>query len=315
MPNRVIKESICTSDTLAQLSAEEERLFYRLIVQADDWGRFDGRAAVVLAACFPLQVHEITANQVEAWLQRLAEVGLIRFYFVDGRRYLYFVTWDKHQQRRAKYSKYPHPPAGDGGMQASASDCNHMPAIVPEKRESRIETRETRQTDETRACAHVQAAAGESAQVRESSVSPPVGLPFSESDEPPNELAAIARHYGDRIGILSPGLFEALGEWVTHHGMEPAVIMAAIDLTAEAKSQGRIKRGTIDSYLLGVIRQMHNDGTRTMADLEARSRARADPAGIRGIPNASAYQPVDAEAVKRWKEMFADEYDQAGVGR
>src|SRR5690606_24531556 len=183
--------------------------------------------------------------------------------------------------------------------------------------ETRNEKRETRQTDETRACAHVQATAGESAQVQESSVSPSVGLPFSESDGHPNELAAIARHYGERIGILSPGLFHALNECVSQHGMEPGVIKAAIDLTAEAKSQGRIKRGTIDSYLLGVIRQMHNDGTRTMADLEARSRTRADPASIRGIPNASAYQPVAAEAVQRWRQMFADEYDydQAGVGR
>jgi len=71
VPNRIIKESICTSDTLDQLSPEEERLFYRLLVQADDFGRFDGRPAVVLAACFPLKVHEITLDQVESWLQRL----------------------------------------------------------------------------------------------------------------------------------------------------------------------------------------------------------------------------------------------------
>lgn len=45
MPNRMIKESICTSETLAQLTPEEERLFYRLLVNADDFGRFDGRAA------------------------------------------------------------------------------------------------------------------------------------------------------------------------------------------------------------------------------------------------------------------------------
>lgn len=38
MPNRIIKESICTSDTLASLSAEAERLFYRLMVQCDDFG-------------------------------------------------------------------------------------------------------------------------------------------------------------------------------------------------------------------------------------------------------------------------------------
>src|SRR5690606_10357175 len=113
MPNRIIKESICTSDTLAQLTAEEERLFYRLLVQVDDYGRFDGRSAIVLASCFPLLLNEIAVDKIEAWLQRLAEVGLIKFYHVDGRRYLYVTKWSKHQTPpRANKSKYPAPPDG-----------------------------------------------------------------------------------------------------------------------------------------------------------------------------------------------------------
>src|SRR5690606_8039078 len=111
--HRIIKESICTSDTLARLTAEEERLFYRLLVQVDDYGRFDGRTEIVLASCFPLLLHEISADKVEAWLQRLAEVGLITFYHVDGRRYLYVTKWSKHQTPpRANKSKYPAPPDG-----------------------------------------------------------------------------------------------------------------------------------------------------------------------------------------------------------
>lgn len=43
MPNRILKESITTSETLDSLSAEEERLFYRLLVICDDYGR--GRVA------------------------------------------------------------------------------------------------------------------------------------------------------------------------------------------------------------------------------------------------------------------------------
>ena len=35
MPSRILKESICTSESLAYLSAEAEVLFYRLIVKAD----------------------------------------------------------------------------------------------------------------------------------------------------------------------------------------------------------------------------------------------------------------------------------------
>lgn len=118
MPYRTIKDSICTSDTLAKLSADEERLFYRLMVKADDFGRFDGRADVVRAACFPLQLDQYSTAHVEKMLRRLAEVDLIRFYVVSGRRYLYFTTWEKHQRKRAKYSKYPSPDQADAPVAA-----------------------------------------------------------------------------------------------------------------------------------------------------------------------------------------------------
>ena len=43
MPNRIIKESVCYSDDLDQLTAFEETVFYRLIVRVDDNGRIDAR--------------------------------------------------------------------------------------------------------------------------------------------------------------------------------------------------------------------------------------------------------------------------------
>lgn len=47
MPNRIIKESICVSDSIDSLSWFEEVLFYRLIVVCDDYGRFDGRIPII----------------------------------------------------------------------------------------------------------------------------------------------------------------------------------------------------------------------------------------------------------------------------
>ena len=43
MPNRILKESICTNEQIDGLTAFEETVFYRLIVICDDFGRFDGR--------------------------------------------------------------------------------------------------------------------------------------------------------------------------------------------------------------------------------------------------------------------------------
>lgn len=114
MPNRIIKESICTSDTLDQLSWFEEVFFYRLIVNCDDYGRFDARPAILKSRLFPLKT--VTEKQVSDALHKLSTVGIVTVYEYDGRPYLQLVTWDKHQQIRAKKSKYP----------AYDETCKHM---------------------------------------------------------------------------------------------------------------------------------------------------------------------------------------------
>jgi len=113
MPNRILKESICSSETIAQLSRDAEVLFYRLIVNCDDYGRFDGRPAIVRARCFPLLLDQVAETDVLSWLDELTTAGLIHLYQVDSRRYLQIVTWGKHQQVRATASKYPPPPADE----------------------------------------------------------------------------------------------------------------------------------------------------------------------------------------------------------
>jgi len=114
MPNRIIKESICTSDTIDQLSWFEEVFFYRLIVNCDDYGRFDARTPILKARLFPLK--SVTEKQISDALNKLSTVGIVTVYEYDGRPYLQLVTWDKHQQIRAKKSKYPAPDVA----------CNHM---------------------------------------------------------------------------------------------------------------------------------------------------------------------------------------------
>jgi hypothetical protein len=107
MPNRIIKESICTSDTIDQLTWFEEVFFYRLIVNCDDYGRFDARLPILKARLFPLK--SVTEKQISDALHKLSTVGIVTVYEYDGRPYLQLVTWDKHQQIRAKKSKYPAP--------------------------------------------------------------------------------------------------------------------------------------------------------------------------------------------------------------
>lgn len=110
MPNRILKESICSSDTVDELSWFEEVFFYRLIVNCDDYGRTDARPAILKANLFPLK--DITAKNIENALCKLSAVGLVYRYIVNDKPYLQLVTWEKYQQVRTKKSKYPSPDEG-----------------------------------------------------------------------------------------------------------------------------------------------------------------------------------------------------------
>lgn len=153
MPNRIIKESICRSDSIDSLSWFEEVLFYRLIVSCDDYGRFDGRPAVIKGACFPLK-DDITKKHISEAIDKLSTVGLVRGYEVQGRSYLQLTTWNCHQQIRAKKSKYPSPDEScdknqsndKNGSHYNASDKNGNQLISSDfkcPRESKYENRES----------------------------------------------------------------------------------------------------------------------------------------------------------------------------
>lgn len=120
MPNRILKESICRSDSIDSLTWFEEVLFYRLIVVCDDYGRFDGRPAIIKGTCFPLK--DITNKAISDALDKLSTVGLVRGYEVQGRPYLQLATWGRHQQIRAKKSKYPS--NDETCNQMITDDCN-----------------------------------------------------------------------------------------------------------------------------------------------------------------------------------------------
>lgn len=124
MPNRILKESICASENIDQLSAFEETCFYRLIVNCDDFGRMDARPRILASRLFPLR--DVTTDQIEAALRALTAADLIFLYTAGGKPYLQMRTWDRHQQIRARKSKFPEPE--DDGLHLISNDinCNQM---------------------------------------------------------------------------------------------------------------------------------------------------------------------------------------------
>ena len=122
MPNRILKESICTSDTIDELTEFQEVFFYRLLVNCDDFGRMDGRTKILSSKLFPLR--PVAMELIERAIDKLMEVGLITQYIVNGKTYIQVTSWDKHQQVRAKRSKYPSPDEDE--MKAVVSTCKQM---------------------------------------------------------------------------------------------------------------------------------------------------------------------------------------------
>lgn len=133
MANRILKESICVSDSIDRLSWFEEVVFYRLIVNCDDYGRFDGRIVVIKNRLFPLR-ERIDTDELRRALEHLEALGMLVRYQADGKPYLYLTAWRSHQKIRTKRSKYP-APAGmsDGdGLTQSETACGSLQQLETE---------------------------------------------------------------------------------------------------------------------------------------------------------------------------------------
>ena len=114
MPSRILKESICTSESLAYLSAEAEVLFYRLIVKADDFGLYYGSPKILASLLFPLNVP--TEKKVSSWLAELVNGGLVATYRAeDGRQAL------EADLEFILESAYPSSQLSDAGVRVQSS--------------------------------------------------------------------------------------------------------------------------------------------------------------------------------------------------
>lgn len=105
MPTRYLKPGICDSEHINRCTPIVECLFYRLLVNVDDFGRLDARPAVIRAKCFPLK--EITLDGIQEYLSELQQSGLIQLYESDCCVYLQMCKWDNIP--RSRESKCPAP--------------------------------------------------------------------------------------------------------------------------------------------------------------------------------------------------------------
>ena len=118
MGNRILKDSILTSQNLNRLNWFEQVMFTRLIVSADDYGIFFADSVLLTRMLFPRDP-SVTEDMIREGLDRMEKEHLIKRYTVKAEPYLQLVTWKNHQRLRESKKHHPFPEDADGAETVS----------------------------------------------------------------------------------------------------------------------------------------------------------------------------------------------------
>lgn len=130
MPNRIIREGLIDSPKIDLLSAEEERFFLRLMLKADDFGRYSANPIVLKNTLFPLK-ESVRSTDSSRWLAACEKAGLVRLYETPKGRFLEIREFK--QRQRADESKFPSPDeyvAGHVGLPSDISQTIDGPLLA-----------------------------------------------------------------------------------------------------------------------------------------------------------------------------------------
>jgi hypothetical protein len=129
------------SERIDKLSPSAEVLFTRLLMKADDYGRYHANTKLLKAALYPLK-ENILANDLTPLIDEIIDAELAIKYIVDGREYLEIYNFG--QRLRVQKSKFPGPQNGECAKFGTQNVTNpprtadNCPPELEEKR-SRIE--------------------------------------------------------------------------------------------------------------------------------------------------------------------------------
>jgi len=102
MSNRIIRDWT-DSEKIESLTWKAEVFFTRLIMKADDFGRYHANPKLLKASIFPLK--DIDPYEVSTLLEECEKADLLKSYQKDGRQYLQIKNFG--QRLRIMRSKFP----------------------------------------------------------------------------------------------------------------------------------------------------------------------------------------------------------------
>lgn len=135
MPKRMIRDWT-DSIKLDGISAEAERMFIRLIMKADDFGRFHAEPRLVRGYCFPL-LENLRTEHVGRWLDELSHRNLIFRYEAESQKLLAVINFG--QRLNQARPKFPAPPGEKQDWLPSSEYFREVPGssgnLPPEEEE------------------------------------------------------------------------------------------------------------------------------------------------------------------------------------
>ena len=96
MPNRVIKDKIWSSPSLAKMSEMAQDHWPRWLLMADDWGCFNSDTDIINGLIYPKRP-KITPIKIDKLKQEYYDNGKLFLWIEDDREWGYFTSWDGHQ--------------------------------------------------------------------------------------------------------------------------------------------------------------------------------------------------------------------------
>jgi len=270
MPTRLIREGWIESTAVDQLDAAAERFFLRLLLKADDFGRYTANPVTLKNTLYPLK-DDVRATDSSRWLAACEKAGLVRCFETPKGRFLEIPKFG--QRLRARVSRWPSP--DDGPASCPTSD-GHLPDICQSDGghesyggplESRVESRESDARVESRPAREAPAACptsdghGDELERRRRFAPPTteevalhcakIGLPESEGDK----FLAYYHANGWRVGRNPMRSWpHALANWKTNwiernaHTRNPAPASAGAHRPAVASNLAERLNGPPDTW-------------------------------------------------------------------